>query len=210
MFDGYLMRTLNNLGITPPGGFKWFCTDTKMWVPSTGGMPSYVDFINACKKHAQANNLPMGLLWEQNIQDQVCAGLDGSWCNIGGYPVPPPGGHGFTLQDVIQGNHMLAGKMIAARARRIPAEEASQRAAICLDCPYNQSPVGCSGCAQASLDAAENMVAGGGPSDMRLKSCKITGFSLKAKTNTPLEILRECVTENQIGALPERCWLHAN
>ena len=203
------MRSLNNTGVTVPGGFRWFCEETKSRVPAVGSMPSYVDFIYACKQHAKANNLPIGSQWEAQIQAQLCIGLGGEWCSEFGYPVPPPGGWGFGVMEVAQGTRMLAQRMIAAKVRRIPSEEAAQRAAICIDCPANQAPIGCSTCNAAALDAAANSVANGAATvhDARLRSCKVSGFSLKAKINVPLDILLETLTEAQKNALPPKCWL---
>jgi len=203
------MRSLNNTGVTVPGGFRWFCEDSKQWVPSAGSFNNYIEFIHNCKKHCQANNIPIGLNWEQSIQAQLCATLDSDWCNDGGFPIPPLGGYGFNVAQVTEGTRMLAQKMISARARRIPIEESTARAAICIDCAMNQAPIGCSSCNASAMNAAANIVAEGFSTvhDARLRSCKVSGFSLKAKINVPLDILLETLTEAQKNTLPDKCWL---
>ncbi len=203
------MRSLNNPHVTVPGGFKWFNEDLKKWVPPAGSINNYNEFIHRCKQFCQANQLPIGSQWEQAIQHQLCAGLDGNWCQEGGWPVPPIGGWGFTLEAVVQGSHKLAQKMIQAKARRVPADESIVRAAICIDCPFNQSPVGCTSCASAAMNAAAGMVDGAAAiNDPRLRSCKISGLSLAAKINVPQTILLDLLTREQKQALPERCWLN--
>ena len=203
------MRSLNNTGVTVPGGFRWFCEDSKQWVPAAGSINNYIEFMHKCKLHCTANNIPIGLNWEQNIQAQLCATLDSEWCNDGGFPIPPLGGYGFNVAQVTEGTRMLAQKMIAARARRIPIEESNARAAVCINCAMNQAPIGCSSCNSAAMNAAANIVAEGFSTvhDARLRSCKVSGFSLKAKINVPLDILLENLTEAQKNALPSNCWM---
>jgi hypothetical protein len=203
------MRTLNNTGVTVPGGFRWYSEETKSWVPERGGDPSYVDFLYHCKLHCKANNLPIGAQWEAQIQDQICATLDGEWCLEGGYPVPPMGGWGFTIQAVIQGTRTLAQWMINGKGKRVDAAEAERRALICAGCPYNQPPVGCSGCNILALHEAANAVVNGAVTiyDSQLKSCKICGCSLRAKIHLPVDILRNNLTDGQMSSLPKHCWL---
>lgn len=189
-----------------PGGFRWFCPDSKSWIPAVNSMPSYVDFIHACKLHCIANNLPIGLNFEAQIQDQLCATLDGDWCQEGGFPLPPRNGWGFSVETVVQGSHRLAQKMIQAKARRVPSEVATERAMICASCQFNQAPEGCSSCNVAAMEIAADAVATGA-SHPGLRSCKISGFSLRAKINVPQEILDDILTDNQIAALPQHCWL---
>jgi len=104
---------------------------------------------------------------------------------------------------------MIARKMIEARVRRIPAEESQARAAICVGCAMNQSPIGCAACNRQPLDEAGNMVAEGfsGVHDANLRSCKVSGFSLKAKINVPMDILKSNLNDSQMSRLPENCWL---
>ncbi len=203
------MRSLNNTGVTVPGGFKWFNEDLKKWVPPAGSINNYNEFIHRCKQFCQANQLPIGSQWEAQVQAQLCATLDGDWCNEQGFPVPPMGGFGFNVAQVTEGTRHLARQMIAAKARRISADESIVRAAICIGCPMNQAPIGCSSCNSAAMEAAANMVAEGVATvhDARLRSCKVSGFSLKAKINVPLDILLENLTEAQKNALPDKCWL---
>lgn len=203
------MKTLNNTGVTVPGGFRFFCEETKTWIPSRGSMPGYTDFMYAVKQHYLANNLPIGLQWAENIQDQLCAGLDNEWCNEGGYPIPPMGGWGFTIQAVIQGTRTLAQWMINAKGKKVELVEAERRALICAGCPFNQPPVGCSGCNIKALHDASNFVVNGAATvyDSQLQSCKICGCSLRAKIHLPLDILRDNLTDGQMNALPQHCWL---
>lgn len=172
-------------------------------------MPGYTDFVYAVKQHYLANNLPIGLQWAEKIQDQLCAGLDSEWCNDGGYPIPPMGGWGFTIQAVIQGTRTLAQWMINAKGKKVELVEAERRALICAGCPFNQPPVGCSGCNIKALHDASNFVVNGAATvyDSQLQSCKICGCSLRAKIHLPLDILRDNLTDGQMNALPQHCWL---
>jgi hypothetical protein len=203
------MRTLNNTGITVPGGFKFYCEETKQWIPSRGSMPGYTDFIYAVKQHYIANNIPVGLQFAEKIQDQVCAGLDGDWCQEFGYPVAPQGERTFTVEGVVQGSHKLAQRMIQSKVRRVSPETAVERATICIECPFNQGPEGCSSCNQDSINRAAEAVEGALlVKDSRLRSCKILKFSLKALVNVPADIVRESAAQFQLDSLPPKCWLN--
>lgn len=203
------MRSLNNTGVTVPGGFRFFFEETKSWVPAVGSMPSYTDFIHACKEHAKANSLPIGLNWEAKIQDQLCVGLDGEWCNNEGIPLPPAGGWRFDIQGVIQGTRTLAQWLLKGKGRKVEVVEAERRALICASCPMNQDPAGCSSCTMGALKEAANLIVGGTTTvyDSSLKSCRVCGCSLRAKIHLPLDILRDNLTDAQMTALPQACWL---
>lgn len=203
------MRSLNNLGITPPGGFRWRCQETGQWVPATGSMVSYTDFIYACRLHCNANRLPIGSQWEQQIQDQLCVGLDGEYCNEGGYPVAPLGGWGFDFVSVMQGTFALGAWLLKGKGKKVEPAEAGRRAAICVNCPMNQVPVGCNNCTMATLRDAAISVVGGATTayDNQLQSCKVCGCALRAKIHLPLDILQGNLTEMQKKALPDNCWL---
>jgi hypothetical protein len=203
------MRSLNNTGVTVPGGFRWFCEDSKQWIPVAGSFNNYIEFIHNCKKHCQANNIPIGLNWEQNIQNQICATLDGDWCLENGRPIPPMGGFGFDIAAVIQGTRTLASWLIKGKGKKVEAIEAERRALICAGCPMNQPPVGCTGCTMSALKEAVNVVVGGAATayDSQLQSCKVCGCSLRAKIHLPLDILRDNLTDAQMNALPQACWL---
>jgi hypothetical protein len=202
------MKNLSNKGITIPGGFRYFCEETKARIPAQGSMPSYVDFIYAVKLHYIANNLPIGLQWEQQIQDKLCVGLSGDWCEENGWPVAPEGGWGFVFESVVQGTHRLAQKMIQAKARRVPVELSSSRASICAGCSFNQPPPGCTTCNQTSIDNASNSVEGAASvNNPNLRACRVSALSLKAKINVPLDIIEEILIPEQKRTLPERCWI---
>lgn len=203
------MRSLNNPGVTIPGGFRWWCEDTKSYVPATGHMVGYTDFIFACKKHCMANNLPIGSQFEQQIQDQLCQNLGSEWCNINGAKIPPPGGWLFDIQSVINGTRTLSHWLLKAKGKKVEPAEAERRAAICSTCYMNADPTGCSNCSLNSLKEIANLVVGGATTayDSRLKSCRACGCSLKAKIHLPLDILRDNLNETQMSSLPEFCWL---
>ncbi len=203
------MRSLNNTGVTVPGGFRWFCEETKKFVPAIGSMPCYTDFIYSCKQHCIANSLPIGSQWEAKIQDQLCMNLDGQWCNLNGLPLPPSGGWGFDIMAVIQGTRTLAQWLLKGKGKKVEPAVAEERAVICIQCPMNQNPIGCSSCSMGALREAANLIVGGVTTayDSQLKSCKVCGCSLRAKIHLPLEILRDNLSEAQMTALPQACWL---
>lgn len=204
------MRSLNNIGVTVPGGFRWFCEDTKSYVPATGHMVSYTDFIHSCKKHALANNLPIGSQFEQQIQDQICRGLDGAWCrDDSGIPIRPASGWLFDIQSVIQGTLSLGRFLIKDKRAKVEPAEAERRASICVGCPFNSDPTGCNNCSLNALKEAANLIVGGAATryDGQLKSCKVCGCSLRAKIHLPLDTLLTFLTKQQLTELPSHCWL---
>lgn len=192
-----------------PGGFKWKCQETGQWVPARGSMPSYVDFIYQCRQHCIANNLPIGLEWEQTIQDQICATLDGQWCSEFGHPVQTRSGWSFDFQSVLQGTLTLGRFLIRDHGKKVEYAEAERRAAICVGCVYNQNPIGCTNCSMGALREAAKTVVNGEPTtyDSKLMSCKICMCNLKAKIHLPLNTLKKYMSEDQMSALPDFCWL---
>lgn len=203
------MRSLNNTGITIPGGFRWFCEESKAWVPARGSMPSYTDFIHACRKHCISNTIPIGAQWEEGIQNQLCATLDGDWCNEYGLPVRKSGGFGTQFHEVLQGTRTLLSWKIKHGGKLVETEEAQRRAAICVACPMNQPAIGCSSCNMETLRQAVILVVGGAQTayDSQLKTCFVCGCELRAKVHLPLKCLQDQMSPEQKARLPGFCWL---
>ena len=69
-------RFLNNPNEVPPGGYRYFQEETKFLIAA----PSWKDLLDRVKKHRQANVLPIGSEFDQEIQNWVCAQIPDNWC----------------------------------------------------------------------------------------------------------------------------------
>lgn len=210
------MRSLNNIGIMIPGGFRFFVEETGKWIPPHGSLPGYRDMVALIKHHYVANNLPIGSQFEDRIQDQLCATLDGEWCLEGGHPVAKSGGFGNLFHQVLQGTRTLISWKLKHGGKLVEKTEADRRAAICCTggpngtpCPMNQAPLGCSSCNIQSLRDAVNYIVGGAQTayDNQLKACVVCGCELKAKVHLELKCLQDEMSPEQKARLPKFCWL---
>ena len=192
-----------------PGGFRFFAEETGKWIPPHGHVVSYRDLISLIKHHYQANNIPIGSQFEERIQDQLCATLDGDWCLEGGYPVAKSGGFGTLFHQVLQGTRTLVSWKLKHGGKLVEKTEADRRASICIRCPMNQPAVGCSSCNMEALRQSVILVVGGAQTayDSQLKTCYSCGCELKAKVHLPLKCLQDEMSPEQKARLPDFCWL---
>ena len=202
----------------PPGGFRFFVAETKMWLPTTRDpAPNINDLYQQVLSHYRANRIPIPPRpqLEAFIEEQVChrliqQGIQG-FCDFpDGPPDPKTIRHfkPFTHASVVA----FTGTMwdwVKSGFEAVPIEEIKRRAAICAGCSHNRTPEGCTGCNAAPLQAVASIFAVGtrGPWDNALKSCDVCGCVLIAKTRIPVDILQRNMPQQQLDDLPGHCWL---
>lgn len=69
-------RFLNNSNEVPPGGFRYHQEETNFTVTA----PSWKDLLQRVKAHRQANVLPIGAQFENEIQNWLCAQIPETSC----------------------------------------------------------------------------------------------------------------------------------
>lgn len=194
--------TLNNQIEVPPDGYRYFQAETKVWIEA----PSFGELVGEVRKHRRGNNLPVGLLFEKEIEDQLCQRLPAGFCKHedGRKSAMVTLLRGFA--EFLTGTSTLIDWTVREGRRKVALEEANARAHTCSSCHFNRIPSGCSSCNSAVVMELVNRYVGGDKTnaDELLRGCDKCGCSLKAKVWIPLEILhRHSPPEIEF---PEWCW----
>lgn len=155
----------------------------------------------------KANGLPIGLDFESEVENWVCAAYPQECVEFN--PAIPRVPREIGMGDVVRGTRVMLEHWIAGR----PIEErpeAERRAEICSRCRYNvgiRSP--CGGICAELREIVNRVIGGKGTShDSDLGSCSICRCELKSAVWTTLEIQCKGVTEDmkkQFTSVPE-CW----
>lgn len=190
-----------------PYGGKWVYVD-----PDTGHslwQVTWDNLIRVATEHRRANGLPIGLGFEDMIEERCCLDLPAE-CE--GNDDLNLTNHDITLWDVVRGSRVMLEFKIAG-SPLVPREEAIRRAEICKKCPLNSSfKMPCSGICQELRDVVSSVTNQYGiPQDQYLKSCRICHCYLEAAVKLPLDIQCKGVTDEmkrQFAIAKERfnCW----
>lgn len=189
---------------TPPGGWRYK-------VPETGqdfSEPSLDSLIQKLLHHYKANGYTPPADLPILIEDFVCNRIP-DYCT-GNEPIKPRfiAGMAHTFHMVVQGTRTLI-SWAGQGFQKVSIERSEVRAEICVSCPNNQEPEGCTACNINGLRDLTDKIAGKQTTkyDGALKACKVCSCQLKAKTRLPIEALWPHMSGEQKAALPERCWL---
>lgn len=194
---------------TPPGMFRYT-------QPESGKTFMAHSFDGLCANiadHRRANNYPMGLHWQVQVEQQLCEllvkeGHGSKVENVESDFVPVSAGLKQHWQTLVRGtrtlfDHLANGKKVVDRT------EAERRAAICAGCEFNLQPQDCKSCRSRTIDDAVRAITGGNlttTKDNALHSCYWCGCFLKAKVHVPLEIIQRYQDETLNTNLPAKCW----
>lgn len=187
----------------PPGEFRFKSPETGIWFQAID-FPTLVDKV---RTHYLANNLPVGLMFEETIEDQACKNTDPSVCRQLGYgssiPVMPS-----TYEQVVTGTKVMMSWLASGFKRESP-EEVNRRSVICVRCNYNTGSAGCPSC---GTDKIKNLIASivndsPAPNDPLLFACRVCGCALQAKVKIPMEILKKNEPEIVKDQYPDWCWM---
>jgi hypothetical protein len=186
-----------------PGGFKYFQKETNHTVEAT----TWNDLLLAVKKHRQSNGLAIGLLFEQEIEEQLCARMPPEICRHRDYK-KVDGVLPLSWKQVLNGTLTISHWLVTGR-ELVEQTEANARARICGDCYFNRQTSGCAGCSSGKLRGAVEALVGKRKTnyDQYLRACGICGCSLKAKVWFPLDILHAHLSTEQNEQFPDFCWV---
>ncbi len=197
---------LPNRTSSPPGG--WRCK-----VPETGqtftGVSEY-QLITQLKAHYKANGYPEPEDYKAMIEADICS-KQPDYCT-GNNPTYLPV-EGFTFHTVLQGTRTIGQWLwrsgLKGARQYVPQVQEDARAKVCLSCPFNDEPQGCTSCNSRAMKEALKIVVGNRPSTYgsQLKSCRICQCNLEAKTKLPHDVLYDNMTDEQKAKLPAYCWL---
>lgn len=155
---------------------------------------SWDSLKKAMKQHCIANDYPIGLDFDRQLESWVCQQMPDECEQVyEGKPIRPPrlGMRAVLAGSRVMLNYVLAGRPLVAQA------EANSRAAVCAGCPYNvQFSTPCGGLCAELKDIVAKVVGGSPtPYDQQLRSCAICGCYLVASCHVPLEIQCSAVTD---------------
>jgi len=195
--------SLPNTTERPPGGYRYVQPETGQRLEA----PNWAALLALVKKHRIANNLPIGLEFNREIEEALCAELEPGYCQDA-QSHRPAFSLGLSFQAILDGTATLAAWFLQGRPK-VTQEEADAHAAICTTCPENQPPQGCSACSWRRVEQLVGTVTGAGrtTSDGALQMCRQCGCSLRAKVWFPPTFLRERMSKERIEALPSHCWI---
>lgn len=207
------MQTLINKEQTPPGGFRFLPPpvregDTPKWITA----PTWTDLVRAVKKFYVANNLPIGLQFEEAIEDQLCATMPPGVCHHMSKEHRRRSGQieRSSIAKVMDVTKLLFRKLTGEKL--VSKEEANAHARVCVGCFYNQAPDGCTSCNAPNRNALINSILGTTQETgyhSALQSCLLCGCELRAKVWYSPEAMR-AIGKDYVDLLPEWCWVRGN
>lgn len=204
---GMNYQTLINKNEVVPGGFRFLCHETGVWIKA----PSWIELVAACKKHYKANALPIGLEFEATIESQLCSFLPPGLCTYvddsqkrRASLISRP-----SVEKAIELTRMFFGRL-TGKVEYASIEQATAQARICAGCQYNQLPDGCTSCNASARNEVVSFVLGTKrretPYHDKLKSCLLCGCDLRAKVNFQPEDIR-AIGGQYVAELPDHCWI---
>lgn len=192
---------LVNYNEVPPGGFRYLQPETKVWVEA----PSWAELLVAVKKHRLANNLPIGLQFDQEVETQLCERMPPEICARQGEKSFRRSS--LSLDEFLTGTKILV-KWFFTGGKKVDQAEADRRANICGSCHHNDNYDGCTSCNSSKVHEIVNQIVDGNKTkfDSSLKGCMICGCSNKAAVWLPLDILQNNTPDEVNAHFPEWCW----
>lgn len=191
--------------ITPPGGAYPYKQ------PETGQVLTALNLaslVQKAKAHCVANNIPVGIDFDRQVEDNSCRELlekypDYAGCEEeSGAPIKTS----WSLSDVFRWTETMV-----AWARKgfnfVDQAKANERAEICARCPKNIDISGCFSC--NGISKFMPLIKGNRttPYDEKLRFCGTCGCVLKAMVHFPTETLDKTHPDD----LPydPNCWIKA-
>lgn len=195
---------LKRRDVIPPGGFKYFQAETKFWIKGH----SFHDLINAIRQHRMSNNIPIGLRFLEEVEDQICQTLPPGWADREDPVHRARAGFAVDFMNVLRGTGVLVEWYVTGK-KKIEQSEADRRANICSSCMYNQPIQGCNSCNDGVLRGLVDKIVGGSTTqhDNHLRACQLCACSLKAKVWLELSLIQKHSSPELMEALPTWCWI---
>lgn len=170
--------------------------------------PDYASLFRLVREHRKANNIPMGPLWEAQVEDELCQLLPAGFCKE-----EEPGTARRNVfsridwDDVVRGTQTIAAWAVQG-FRHVDQALADSRADTCSRCYYNVQIGGICGACQHLQNLSAKLVAGKTTtSDHFLKACAVCRCSLQVKVWTPIEAIDKGTPPEQLNQLPGFCWI---
>jgi hypothetical protein len=167
-------------------------------------------WIQRMRDQRKANGFPIGIEFEQEMEQLVCAHYPQECENI---DIDKIRTRSLGLHDIMVGTTVMA-KFVVSGMRVVPQEEAERRAGICLNCPHNaRFAKPCNGVC-AELAALVRTIVGqhGTSKDTGLHACMICACFLPAAVYLPLTTQIPPLSDGQKAQFESvpNCWKKAS
>lgn len=199
------MQYLIDAEKTPRGGFRYVHKET-------GTIFTHINYIvlkQRVRSFFHANNYPVGLLWDEEFQNEVCSHIPAEAGQCGHKdPNMAPVTNPEVEPDDVKAYLKTTMAWMKAGMPYVEQELATKRASICKMCPYNQ-PVkfGCTACSKIPTLITETIGGRSTPLDNDLRACGVCKCQLKAAVHIPVELKVKYMTKAMIERLPSFCWI---
>lgn len=201
--------SLVDRGTVPPGGVSYWQKETRTRLTA----PSIWYCAELVIKHRVANELPTSSDREAvmaEIEAQLCQTLPPGICR------DPQGvlkmsGKDSTLETITRGAATLTDWFVFGGRKKVPMEQATERARTCGNCFANKAPQGCTPCNHSFIQGLAAAIVGNDstPHDHALKACAFCGCLLKQKIWLPLDVLLKHTPAEELAEMPAECWMKA-
>jgi hypothetical protein len=197
------MQRLIDRSTVPPDGFRFLQPETRIWI--TGG--DFNDLLLNVRKHRLANNIPLGPVWEAQVEDQLCKMLPAGICKEQTPGVLPVNvSTRLSWGDIERGAQSFVNWAIAG-APTVSPVLANARAAICAGCYYNVGEGGgCRSCGSAVSMVRKAVGTKRTSSDAYLRMCAVCKCVNAIQVWFPAEQLAMTTTGAQMQQFPDFCW----
>ena len=191
-----LMYKLNDTGLTPPVGWKFYIKETKIDIEAE----DYDDLVERVDENYFINGLDTPEDIEDQIQEYLCKQSPTGFCRefVNKIVVLP--------KDILNGTTALALMMRMGKGAYVDQVKAEKRARICAGCESNIENPGCYSC-KGFKRVVERVQRGRSTSyDEKLKVCSVCKCFTKALVHVDIHILRATTSENEENHYPTWCW----
>lgn len=189
--------------VTPPGnGYVYTQTETGQRLRAV----SFDLLLKMVEEHRNANNIPMGILWKQEVESQCCKEIISLHPDYKGC-VDEMGHEGkyegriWSLDDIRRFLQFVI-TWLAKGGKFVEQAEANRRADMCASCPKNRDVGGCAGC--NGIKRLVGAIKGNRHThrDNDLRVCHACGCWLETKVWIPKDAMNP-----EDAPYVENCWM---
>jgi hypothetical protein len=200
------MPYLKMPNLTPPGGWRYFQPETRLWFDGTD--QGFEDMVEKIVHHRQYRSLARTSRNEvvEDVNNQLCERLGPAHCRDikpDGFYIKQDFTQTFSFSTVMAGSKALI-DFIKNGMEQIAVSKVQQRAEICRSCHLNTPMTGCGSCSALGKTVAKLL-----PEERRapgLNACAACGCSLPLKVNSTLETINKA-DEGRGVVYPENCFV---
>jgi hypothetical protein len=200
------MPYLKMPNVTPPGGWRYFQPETRLWF--SGDDQGFEDMLEKIASHRSFRKLARTSLIEvkEDVHKQMCERLGPEHCRDfpdGAFYLRQNYAANMSLSTVLAGSKAIMDFLIHG-VDQVPLEQVKQRAGVCLSCHLNTPMTGCGTC--SSLGKTIAKILPGERQSSQLNACAACGCSLQLKVNATIETIKNADDGRDIQ-YPDHCWV---